>query len=73
MFHMDDSKTRKSLVSQLVHVASCDWWKGVPTWTHHHPSTNHNLSHRQVVSQVVAVDLFPKLFFLALARRTEVT
>ena len=27
------------LVPQLIHVASCGW-RGVPTSTHHHPSTN---------------------------------
>ena len=27
--------------------------EGVLTWTHHHPSTDHNLPHGRVVAQVV--------------------
>ena len=38
------------LVPQLAHVASCEWWKGVFTWTHHHPSTTHNSPRGRVVA-----------------------
>ena len=46
------------LILQLIYVASYGWWSGVSTWTHHHPSTNHNSPHRQVMTQVVPPDLF---------------
>lgn len=36
--------------SQLAHVVSYGWWRGVLTWTHYHPSTNHNSPHGRVVS-----------------------
>ena len=46
------NQTSLEKVSQLIHVASYGWWRGVPTWTHYHPSTNHNLPHGRVVAQV---------------------
>ena len=60
-----DSKQRISLVPhivaqqipQLSHVASCGWWRGVPTWTHHHNSP-HGRVVVFVVPQCVALDLF---------------
>jgi len=38
------------LVPQLAHVVSCGWWRGVPTWTYHHPFINHNSLHGWVVA-----------------------
>ena len=40
-------------ISQLAHMVSYNWWKSVPTWTHHHPFTNHNSPHGSVVAQIV--------------------
>jgi len=31
-------------------MTSCNWWRSVLTWTHHHPSTNHDSPHRQVMA-----------------------
>ena len=38
---------------QLAYVTSCGWWRDAPTWTRHHPSTNHNSPHGRVVAFVV--------------------
>ena len=45
------------LVPQLTHMASCGWWKGDSESMWGHPSTNHNLPHERVVTQVVALEL----------------
>ena len=45
-------------MSQLVHVASCNWWRGDGRSMWGHPSTNHNSPHERVV----ALELLPDIW-----------
>ena len=55
-------RSKPQLCPQLVYVVSYGWWRGAPTWTYHHPSTNHNSLHRRVVGKVVVLGVTPEFF-----------
>ena len=55
--------TKGTTYATTPRLLSCSWWKIVPTWIYHHPSTNHNSSHGWVVAQVVPFVVTPDFFF----------